>query len=85
MEINEMLDFAAEFFEENAVSATCVISDGIILITPFEPNEEDLLVFHLPHNVEELEKMGWKYFGPDANGVCSLIPDPEVDNPQEME
>ena len=91
-EIEEMLEIVEIFLEDNLMCASLVISDGVILITPFEPDEEISVAFNItpvafnhPWNFDLVKEYGWSWSGPDANGVYSLIPDPEVDNPQEME
>ena len=80
MEINEMLEMLELQLENNLVSATCEISGGKILITPFNEN----LDFPLENNANEnfadswydyevFHQLGWVLDEPDENGVYSLI------------
>jgi hypothetical protein len=72
MEINEMLEFLEIELENNLVSATCEISGGKILITPFEfegPGEFADSWYEFANFL----KLGWLLAEPDQNGVFSLI------------
>ena len=71
--VNEMLEFVEIELENNLIAATCEISDGKILITPFEfegPGE----FADSWYEYDIFLQMGWVLSEPDENGVYFLIP-----------
>ena len=72
MNINEMLEFLELQLENNLVSATCVISGGKILITPFEFEGAGEFADSW-YEYETFFENGWLLADPDENGVYALI------------